>query len=256
VRDLNGALALLTGASSGLGPVIARRLHREGVRLVLSARQQAELKALARELVGSRVVVADLARRGEAERLAAEAGEVDVLVANAGVPASGPLTAFDVESLDRALDVNVRAPMVLARLVLPQMLERRRGHIVLMASMAGQVATARLSVYAATKFALRGFGLALRAELRGTGVGVSVISPFYVRDAGMWAETGVRSPLGEVTPERVAEAVVEGVRRDRGEVTVAPLFMRAVRRIPMAFPELVPSISMPDEAIERQASKR
>src|SRR5881392_465335 len=103
MRDLQGATALLTGASSGLGPVIARRLHGEGVRLVLSARRLPELEALARELVGSQVVTADLSRPGEAERLAAEAGTVDLLVANAGVPASGPLLDFEVAEVDRAL---------------------------------------------------------------------------------------------------------------------------------------------------------
>src|SRR2546425_5446354 len=96
MRELHGRTALLTGASSGIGPVIARRLHREGVRFVLSARRETELQLLARELVGSRVIVADLAHRGEAERLAAEAGPVDILVANAGVPVSGLLTDLEV----------------------------------------------------------------------------------------------------------------------------------------------------------------
>src|SRR5207302_10973018 len=94
MRDLAGRTALLTGASSGLGPIIARRLHREGVRFVLSARRESELQKLAAELGGSRVVVADLARRGEAERLAAEAGAVDILSANACAPARGRPTGL------------------------------------------------------------------------------------------------------------------------------------------------------------------
>jgi short-subunit dehydrogenase len=155
VRDLVGREVLVTGASSGLGPVIARRLHREGVRLVLSARRRPELDALARELVGSRVVAADLSQRGEAERLASEAGPVDILIANAGVSASGPLVDFDVAGLDQALDVNLRAPIVLSRLLLPGMLRRRAGHVLLMASMAGMIPGPRSSVYSATKFALR-----------------------------------------------------------------------------------------------------
>jgi short-subunit dehydrogenase len=142
------------------------------------------------------------------------------------------------------------------------MVERRRGHVVLMASLAGKVAAAKMSIYAATKFGLRGFGHALRAELRGTGVGVSLVSPIYVREAGMWAETGQRSPIGEVTPEQVAEAVLRAVRQDRSEVTVAPLVMRAVSRVPMAFPELLHTPlgrrggNFPDEAVERQRVKR
>ncbi len=88
-RDLNNRTALLTGASSGLGPVIALRLAREGVNFVLSARREAALAALAEELGGARVVPADLSVPGEAERLAAEAGAPDILIANAGLPASG-----------------------------------------------------------------------------------------------------------------------------------------------------------------------
>ncbi len=91
LNDLRGKTVLLTGASTGLGPHIARRLHREGARFVISARNEAALKQLAGELGDARVVVADLSKRGEAERLAAEAGHVDVLVSNAGVPASGQL---------------------------------------------------------------------------------------------------------------------------------------------------------------------
>ncbi|HKF19890.1 MAG TPA: SDR family NAD(P)-dependent oxidoreductase, partial [Candidatus Dormibacteraeota bacterium] len=102
MRDLAGARALVTGASSGLGPVIARRLHREGVRLVLSARRKPELEELARELVGADVIAADLSERDAPERVAAEAmasGDVDILVANAGLPASGELLSFDVSGL-------------------------------------------------------------------------------------------------------------------------------------------------------------
>lgn len=262
MRDLTGAVALLTGASSGIGPIIARRLHREGVRLVLSARRRPELEALARELVGSRVVTADLSRRGEPERLADEVGPVDILIANAGVPASGSLLDLDVTHADRALDVNLRAPIVLTRRLLPGMVQRGRGHVVLMASMAGQVPMPKMTIYAATKFGLRGFGHALRAELRGTGVGVSLVSPIFVREAGMWAETGRRAPLGEVRPEQVAAAVVRAIRHDRSEVTVAPFGARAASRVPMAFPEILHmplgrgTMEFPDDAVERQRVKR
>src|SRR5207237_9637347 len=109
---------------SGLGPVIARRLHTEGVRFVLSARRRPELEGLARELVGSRVVVADLARRGEAERLATEAGPVDILIANAGVPVSGTLASLGVGEMDGELEVNPPGASVSRRLPRPAMLAR------------------------------------------------------------------------------------------------------------------------------------
>ena len=118
--DLLGKTVLLTGASSGLGPHIARRLQKAGAKFVLSARNEAALRSLAEELGDSRVVVADLSRLGEAERLAKEAGDVDVLVSNAGVPASGRLATFKVGELDRAIAVNLRAGMVLAHQLLPR----------------------------------------------------------------------------------------------------------------------------------------
>jgi short-subunit dehydrogenase len=126
-RELSGCLAPLTGASSGLGPVIARRLRREDVRFVLSARDRARLALLAEELGEAVVVPADLARRGEAERLADAAGDVDILICGAGLPANGAPVDFEVHHLDHALDVNVRSAMLLTRQLLPGMLERRRG---------------------------------------------------------------------------------------------------------------------------------
>lgn len=260
MRELDGRTALLTGASSGLGPIIARRLHRQGVRFVLSARRESELQRLADELVGSRVVVADLARRGEAERLAAAAGPVDILIANAGVPVSGRLTDLEVTHIDRGLDVNLRAAIVLTRLLLPGMLERGSGHVVLMASLAGQIPGLRNSVYNATKFGLRGFGHALRLELRGTGVGASLISPSYVSDAGMWAESGQHSRF-EVSPARVAEAVAHAIQEDKPEVTVAPLMGRVGGRFALIAPSVFLRVAgrtaeIPQEAVDQHRSKR
>jgi uncharacterized protein len=265
VRDLQGALALLTGASSGLGPHIARRLAGRGVRFVLSARRQPELDALAGELERARVVPADLSRRGEAERLAAAAGEVDVLVANAGIPASGSLETFLVEEIDRALEVNLRSAMVLARLLAPGMAARRRGHLVLMSSIGGKMPAAGASVYNATKYGIRGFGLSLRQELAGSGVGVTVICPTFVSEAGMWAETGFRAhPLaGEVKPGQVADAILDGILRDRAEVDVMPLATRLGVRVGGLVPALAAALgrrtgasAFDPAAAERQRHKR
>lgn len=260
MRELKGRSALLTGASSGLGPIIARHLHQQGVRFVLSARRESELQKLADELEGSRVIVADLARRGEAERLASEAGPVDILIANAGVPVSGELTDLEVTDIDLGLEVNLRAAIVLTRLLLPGMLGRGSGHVVLMASLAGQIPGPRNSVYNATKFGLRGFGHALRVELRGSGVSASVISPSFVSEAGMWAESGQRSPF-EVPPGRVAEAVVRAIQDDRAEVTVAPLIGRIGGRFALIAPGAFLRVAgrtagVPQAAADRQRSKR
>jgi short-subunit dehydrogenase len=264
LKDLNGKTVLLTGASTGLGPHIARRLHRDGARFVLSARNEAALNKLAGELAGARVITADLSRRGEPERLAAEAVDVDILVSNAGVPASGSLETFDIEQIDTALNVNVRAGIVLARALVPAMVKRGSGHLVFMSSIAGKLPTPGLTIYNATKFAIRGFGLSLREELAGSGVGVSVICPVYVSEAGMWAETGLKPHpvVGEVSPAQVADAVASAISRNRREVDVAGLAMKASLVVQGVAPGIFaaagrgPAARIADEQGERQRHKR
>jgi uncharacterized protein len=245
VRDLRGKTVLLTGASTGLGPYIARRLHREGARFVLSARNEEALTKLAKELGDARVVVADLSTAGEPERLAREAGAVDILVSNAGVPASGRLTSFSIEQIDRALAVNMRAGIVLARELALGMVERKSGHIVFMASAAGKIPAPSLTLYNATKFGIRGFALALREELIGTGVGVSAVNPTYVSGAGMWAETGLKAnPIaGDVTPEQVAEAVLTAITKNKAEIDVVRLPLRASLKVLAIAPGLFMSVA-------------
>jgi short-subunit dehydrogenase len=223
-----GSTALVTGATGGLGEAIARALHGAGATLVLSGRRADVLERLAGEL-GARAVVADLADTADVERLARECGEIDVLVANAGVPADGPALEYTPEQLDRALDVNLRAPVRLARVLAEAMVARGRGHVVFMSSLSGKVATANSALYSATKFGLRGFASGLRQDLRGTGVGVSCVFPGPIRDAGMFAETGVKMPLGAGirSPEDVARAVLRAIERDVGEIDVASVPAKA-----------------------------
>jgi short-subunit dehydrogenase len=265
MKDLRGKTVLLTGASTGLGPHIARRLHQAGAKFVLSARNEPPLQKLAKELGESRVIVADLSRSGEPERLAKEAGHVDVLVSNAGVPASGRFTTFTIEELDRALAVNLRAGIVLARELAPTMLERKSGHIVFMASVAGKIPAVNFTVYNATKFGIRGFGLALREELWGTGVGVSVVCPTFVSEAGMWAETGLKAnPMaGEVPPSRVANAVWSAITANRAEIDVMPLQLKAGLTVQALAPGLFSALARAtgasrgtDDAGDRQRTKR
>src|SRR3989442_1424275 len=225
--DLRGRTVLLTGASTGLGPHIARRLRQAGAKFILSARSGDALKKLADELGDARVVTADLSRMGEPERLAAEVGAVDVFVSNAGIPATGRLATFNIEEIDRAIAVNLRAGIVLAAKLLPGMLERKSGHMVFMSSIAGKLPSGGESMYNATKFGIRGFGLALREELWGTGVGVSVISPTFVSEAGMWAVTGLKThPIaGEGSPAQAAAAVCRANTRTLRDIqlTSVPL---------------------------------
>jgi short-subunit dehydrogenase len=258
--NIDGCRALVTGASGGLGAVIAGRLHEEGAEVLLSGRRQAELADLASQLGGrTRVVPADLARMEDVQRLADEAEGVELFVANAGLPANGEVLELDVEEIVRAVDINVRATLALTRLLLPAMVGARRGHVVIIGSLAGVAVTPRSSIYNASKFALRGFGHALREELRGTGVGVSLVSPTFVSDAGMWADTGLRATHPEVTPRQVADACVDAVSRNRAEILVAPLLQRLVARMTGLFPELMQPVLrssvVPPEAVVAQKVK-
>jgi short-subunit dehydrogenase len=225
--NLGGRTALVTGASGGLGQAIARALAARGASLVLSARKVDVLEALAAE-TGGRVVACDLSDRSAVERLVDEAGPVDVLVAGAGIPGSGTLESLTVAQIDRALDVNLRAPMVMTRLMAEGMVARGGGHIVYVSSLSGKAGTPRTSVYAATKFGLRGFAQSLREDLRPHGVGVSTVFPGFIRDAGMFHDSGAKLPgyLGTKTPEDVGRAVVRAIEHDRSEIDVAPLQMR------------------------------
>ena len=263
---LEGARALVTGATGGLGRAIARALHDRGATVVASGRREDALAAMSAEL-GERVepAPADLSLRDDVDRLLERAGRVDVLVANAAVPGSGRLGTYTAAEVDRALDVNLRAPVQLARALLPAMLERGAGHLVFVSSLSGKVASGGGSIYAATKFGLRGFGFSLHEELHGTGVGATTVFPGFVAEAGMWADTGLDLPPGVrlVSPVKVADAVVKGVERNRAEIDVAPLSLRAAAWLAGPAPSIVSAISrrlgggeVADAMAEAQREKR
>jgi short-subunit dehydrogenase len=238
--DISGRTALLTGATGGLGRAIAAGLAGSGAALVLSGRREEDLLKLAESLPGDdhRVVAADLAEDGEAERLAAAAAGVDILVANAGLPGAGWLSEFSADEVKRALRVNLEAPMLLARALFPEMLERGAGHLVFISSLSGKSASPRTSIYNATKFGLRGFALGLRSDLAPRGIGVSLVSPGFVREAGMFADAGGKTPpgLGTTTPGAVAAAVQKAITADKVEIAVAPLLDRVAAHAGLVSP--------------------
>jgi uncharacterized protein len=262
--NLAGRSVLLTGATGGLGHAIARRLRAAGAELVLTGRRADLLAPLAAE-THARSLAVDLADADAVERLAEDCAGVDALVSNAGLPGSGLLSSFSVEEIDRALAVNLRAPMVLARRLVEAMVERRSGHLVFMSSLAGKVGTPRSPVYSATKFGLRGFAQSMREDLRPAGVGVSAIFPGFVRDAGMFHDTGAKLPpgVGTVSPEAVADAVVRAIERNRGEVDVAPVGLRAGAKAAGLAPDLAATVSrrlggqrIAEDHVSAQTTKR
>lgn len=267
--ELAGKRVLLSGATGGLGRAIAGELAGQGASLVLSSRREDELDRLAEILPGAadrhQTVVADLAEPGAAEELIDRAGDLDGLVANAALPATGRLENFSSEEVHRAVRVNFESPILMARALGPKLTAKREGHLVFIASLAGKVGSPRSSLYNATKFGLRGFVFGLREDLHPEGVGVSVVSPGFVREAGMFADAGTKPPpgLGTTTPQKVAAAVVRAIGEDRNEITVAPIRQRLVAEIGYRHPEFAARVQrrggaerIADDLAAGQADKR
>jgi uncharacterized protein len=227
--DISGSRVLLTGATGGLGRAIAKALDGRGAHLLLTSRKQDALEDLARELQSADALASDLSKRDDVAALPGRAGHVDIFVHNAGLPGSGRLESFTQEEIDRVLDVNLRAGIMLTHALLPGMSERGRGHLVYVSSMSGKLPTVRASIYGATKYGLRGFAGGLRDDLYGTGVGVSTIFPGPIKGAGMWQDAGIELPRWVPTkaPEDVGDAVAKAIEANRPEIAVADPGQRA-----------------------------
>ncbi len=236
MQDLQGKVGVLTGASRGIGLHVARLLAARGVRLCLVARSAEALSEVERELKAAghvcMTVAADVSDRRALESLVkaveAELGPIDVLVNNAGIEHMSMYETMPLDEIDQFIDINLRGPMLLTRLVLPSMLARDVGHIVNVSSLAGLGPTAFGEPYGATKHGLVGFSRALRASLktRGSKVSASSVCPGFVSGAGMFEDnrkrTGIEAPkiLGTFPVEGVARAILEAIDKDAPEVIV------------------------------------
>lgn len=231
--ELRGSIAVLTGASRGLGVHFAEALARKGVALALAARSEAELKETqARiESLGARAtaIPTDVGKLKDLQNLVEtterDLGPIDLLVNNAGIERYSEFPEVDPDVIEKTLRVNLWAPEVLTRLVLPGMVARRRGHVVNVASVAGKTAVPYNAVYSSSKHGLVGFSWSLREELRSYGIGVSVLCPGFVAESGMfhhWSRG--KKPPGmsrSVSPESVAEALIHVIEADKAEKIVA-----------------------------------
>jgi short-subunit dehydrogenase len=242
--DLQGTTSLVTGASGGLGHAIARQLHAAGSHVLLHGRRRELLEALAEE-TGGEVLVADLADRAQLNELIAATLHCDVVVANAGIGGDGRVTEVEPAVIDTAIDVNLRAPMLMAHHHGRAMKERGRGALVLISSLAAKATGAGAATYSATKFGLRGFGFGLREELAPHGVSVTIVLPGFIRDAGMFAEGGTELPpfVGTSSPTDVGVAVRRGIERGSTEVTIAPTLVRAGANFALVAPRVASWIS-------------
>ncbi|MFC7648628.1 SDR family NAD(P)-dependent oxidoreductase [Streptosporangium lutulentum] len=231
---LAGARVLITGASSGIGAATARAMAEVGARVVLSGRDEKGSTPSPRRPAGRRSSATS--RRtppGSAER----AGAVDVLVCNAGTGWAGPFATMPDDTIEPMVACNLTAPLRLTRSLLPAMIERGRGHLVYVASIAGAVGVRDEAAYAATKAGLLVFAESLRYELRGSGVGVSVVLPGVV-DTPFFERRGApytRRWPAPIPAERVARAVVAAVERGRDE-TYVPGWLRLPARLKGAAP--------------------
>ena len=251
MERLRGRVALVTGANGGLGPVIARALAGEGMDVVLTGRRVDALDATVEALRASGVradsVPADLADLDATgtliERSERSFGPIDLLVNNAGADNVAAFTVLTPEELTAMVDVNLSAPMLLTRHVLPGMLARGRGHVVFISSMAGKYGPAFCGPYAATKAALIGLAQSLRAEYAQSPVGFTVVCPGFIGGDGMYQrmrERGFRSNrvIGETTTGKVADKVVTAIRRDLPEVIESGAPVRPLLSLAASAPRL------------------
>ena len=256
MKTLQGRTALVTGASGGLGTHLARRLAREGMNVAVSGRREDALEAVAAELgelgVKAVAIAADLSDLSTTDALIdgveTALGPIDVLVNNAGVESVSAFTSYTREELTSMVDVNLTAPLLLTHRLTPGMLERGRGHVVFIASMAGKVGPAFSEPYAATKAGLVGLTQSLRAEYLDAPVGFSVVCPGFIAGDGMYArmvEEGHRSNrmMGETTTEKVAEAVVRAIRDDRAELLESGSPIRPMLALGTLAPGLVERVA-------------
>ncbi|MDF3289710.1 SDR family NAD(P)-dependent oxidoreductase [Streptomyces silvisoli] len=236
-------VALITGASSGIGAAVAARFAEGGAwRVVLNGRDRTRLDQVA-TATGGIALPGDLGDRDGCRRLVESAvelgGRVDLLVAAAGIGWAGPFTDMPAAAIDEVLAVDLAAVVHLVRLVLPQMLRRDAGHLVLVGSIAGAVGVRQEAVYSAAKAALTTFADSLRYELLGSRVRISTVlpgvvqTPFFARRGALYQ----RSRPRPVAPGRVADAVWDAVAHDRSEAFV-PGWLRFPARLNGAAPSL------------------
>jgi short-subunit dehydrogenase len=252
MRDLQGRAALVTGASGGIGAYIARALAREGMNVVVSGRREDALSAVAGEVremgVGAEVLTADLFDPGQAESLIerseAAVGPLDVLVNNAGVEYTSAFTELTGDELTSMVTINLLVPLLMTHRVVPGMLERGRGHVVFMSSLAGKLGPADGAPVAAPTAGGGGRKQSLRAEYLDAPIGFSAVCPGFVAGDGMYqrmVEHGVRSNrlIGETTNEKVASKVVDAIRRDRPQVIESGAPIRPMLALGEVAPRLV-----------------
>ncbi len=237
-------LAVITGASSGIGEAVARKLAAQGLHVVLVARRRERLEALAEEICTrggtARILVADLSREADRVRLCEEAGPADVLVNNAGLGWYGYGDAMTWKTALEILQVNVEAVVQLSLGFLPGMRQRNSGHIINIGSISGCLPSQGIALYGATKAFLDNFTTALHRELAGTGVYLSVVRAGPVKtgfgEAALLHSNGLRVPTEKmgISADKVAERIWGLIRHPRRLIYI-PDYLRLVPWLELSF---------------------
>lgn len=236
MKDLAGKRILLTGGSRGIGPVIAEKLVNSGASVAIAARSNSALQNVASGLTDSKgkiiVMPIDLRDASQREQLInnvlKEFGTIDILINNAGLETEGAFAELSWTAIQETVEVNLVAPMALTRLILPLMLKNKSGHIINIASIAAKSGAPYAAVYSGTKAGMAEWARALRLELAGTGVHFSTIFPGYVREVGMFARFGMKSPwiVGSCSPNQVVQAVMTAIKKRTTEKIVNSIPLR------------------------------
>jgi NAD(P)-dependent dehydrogenase (short-subunit alcohol dehydrogenase family) len=240
LKDFAGAVAVITGGASGIGLATARALYSKGAHVVLADINEQGLQQagqLVRESNASSseqviVVTTDVTQEEQVQDLMREAlstcGRIDLVVTSAGIGRGGPVDAFTGDEMQRMMNINFMGTYYCVRAALPTMRQQGNGHFVLLSSVAGKLCPPMLTGYAATKWAVRGFSSALRAELYGTGaseIGVTTVYPSWVDTPMIHQEQDPMNLLhieALLTPEQVASEIVQAVQDNRSDLTLAP----------------------------------
>ena len=238
-------VAVVTGASSGIGEATARLLAQRGWHCVLVARREDRLRALAEEL-GGEVELCDVAEREEVEAMAARILErhpaLHLLLNNAGIPARGSYLTVDLDLVRRVIEVNYLGGVWCTRALLSGLREAGSAHVVNLVSVAGTTAFAPAGAYAAAKHAQLAFSRSLSSALRGSGISVHAVLPGFVETEGFPQKNVLRSRLMRrfvIQPPQVAEAVLRSIEKDKGELTVPWFPYRAISVVQAIAPGLI-----------------
>ena len=252
MKTLTGRVALITGASAGIGLEISRALAREGMQVCLAARSREPLERAAEEIRASGgaalAIPTDVTDLGQlkhlVEQVVKECGTIDVLINNAGIETFCNYHESSLDEIEQTIQVNLTAALLLTRLVLPHMLSTARGHIVNLSSTAGKHGPAFGAAYGASKAGLIAFTQSLRSEYHGRGISASVICPGFTDEGGMYeqmkSDTGkqINWLVGSTTAAKVAEKVVQAIRTDAPEKIVNSSPVRTVFTLTQAAPRL------------------